>query len=119
MIFIFFLTDPSVEHIMKFIKHTYGIQKDGEQKWDTYEDHMWAINYNLKTFLKSSNPFVLFISDMSLVQILVHSHFELVHEPVTQMAVELIKFISIQFCKRDECKSNTLFQVKTTKKTNF
>ena len=45
---------------------TYRVQKDAEQNFDTYEDPTWAINYNLKTFLKSSKPFVLFISDMSL-----------------------------------------------------
>ena len=37
---------------------------------------------------------------------------ELVSEPVTQMAVELI--ISLQYSKRDECKSYILFFVKTT-----
>ena len=48
------------------IKHTYGVQKDAEQSFDTYEDSVWAINYNLKIFLKNSKRFVLFISDMSL-----------------------------------------------------
>ena len=50
------------------IKHTYGVQKDTEQNFDTYEYPIWAINHNLRTFLKSSKPFVLFISDMSLLE---------------------------------------------------
>ena len=52
-----FLTDPSVEHILTcyqaYLPSTYGVQKDAEQNFDTYEDPGWAINYNLKTFLKS------------------------------------------------------------------
>ena len=50
-------------------KHTYGFQKDAEQNFDTYGDPIWSINYNLKTFLKSSKPFVLFVSDKSLFSI--------------------------------------------------
>ena len=38
---------------------------------------------------------------------------EPVSEPVTQMIVELIKIISFQYSKRDECKSYILFNVKT------
>ena len=48
------------------IKHTHGVQKDAEQNFDTNENPIWALNHSLKTFLKSSKPFVLFISDMSL-----------------------------------------------------
>ena len=48
------------------IKHSYGVQKYAEQNFDTYEYPIWAINHNLRTFLKSSKPFVLFISDTSL-----------------------------------------------------
>ena len=41
-------------------------KNDAEQNFDTYEYPKWAINYSLKTFLKSSTPFVLFISYTSL-----------------------------------------------------
>ena len=56
------MTDPSVEHILT-------CYQDAELNFDTYEDPMWVINYNLKKFLKRSKPFVLFISDMSLVRL--------------------------------------------------
>ena len=39
---------------------------------------------------------------------------ELVSEPVTQMALELINKISFQSCKRDKRKSYILFHVTTT-----
>ena len=65
--FWFFLTDQCVEHILTFIKHTYGVQKDAEQNFDTYEDPIWAINHNLKTFFESSKPVVLFVSNTSLI----------------------------------------------------
>ena len=35
--------------------------------FDTYEDPIWAMNYDFKTFLNSSKPFVLFVSDTSLL----------------------------------------------------
>ena len=68
----------------------------------------------------------LFFATFQIVQILVHSHFHLISQllaleaiepvskPVTQMAVELIKIISFQYSKRDECKSYIIFYVKTT-----
>ena len=59
------MTDPSVEHILT-IKHTYGVQKGAKQTFGTYEDLILGINYNIKTFSKSSKPFVLFVSDKSL-----------------------------------------------------
>ena len=65
--FWFLLTDPSVQHILICYQAFLWVQKDAEQNFDTYEDPIWAINHNLRTFLKSSKPFVLFISDMSLV----------------------------------------------------
>ena len=64
--FWFLLTDPSVQHILICYQAFLWVQKDAEQNFDTYEDPIWAINYNLKKFLKISKPFVLFISDMSL-----------------------------------------------------
>ena len=62
------MTDLSVEDILTWYQAYHGVQKDAEQSFDTYEDPIWAINYNLKIFSKSSKPFVLFISDMSLGQ---------------------------------------------------
>ena len=64
--FWFLLTDPSVQHILICYQAFLWVQKDAEQNFDTYEDPIWAINHNLRTFLKSSKPFVLFISDTSL-----------------------------------------------------
>ena len=57
--FWFFLTNQCVEHILSCYQAYLWSSKRCRTKF-------WAVNYDLKTFLKSSKPFVLFISDMSL-----------------------------------------------------
>ena len=46
------------EHLNIICQNLIGqrVQKDAEQNFDKYEYPMWDINYNLRTFLKSSKP---------------------------------------------------------------
>ena len=64
--FWFFLTDPYIEHIMTWNQAYIWCSKNAEQNFSTHEDPRWALNYNWKTFLKSTKPIVLLVSDRTL-----------------------------------------------------
>ena len=45
---------PSIFFKFEFwheIRHTYGVQKHTKQNFGSYEDPIWALNYNQDTFL--------------------------------------------------------------------
>ena len=51
---------------MTWIQAYLYVQKDAKHNFGTFEDPIWAINHNWKTFLKSTKPIVLFVSNRTL-----------------------------------------------------
>ena len=84
------MTDPNVEQIMTWNQAYLYVQKDAKQNFGTSEDPIWAVNYIQKTFLKSTKPIVLFVSDRTLT---LYSYLSILVGKISTVFLQILEYL--------------------------